>query len=408
MTTTEGWTEPEDLIATLRRRWSRGTYLRAHARGEACVSIALPVKGPSADDVLRNPADVVRWIEAYQRAGSNRRGDHLFQIEWRTVRSRTLGDNAVPARIRIESVDQLARLLGTASDVKRFESVIALTAEMLPAASEWVADHPIEAVAHAANWPRLLSTVRWIFEGGPSTLDIRHLDIPDVDTKYIERNRRILGRLLDEVLPVSRIDPTARDFARRYGFRPRPRYVRLRLLGPVAELPEQLTELEVRADELAELPMSVTTVFVVENQASYLAFPDVPHAIVVFGAGFAVTTLELVPWLAEKEVVYWGDIDTHGFAILDRLRQRVPTVRSILMDRASLEAHRVQLTEEVAPTRADLRCLTPDESSIYRDLIEGRYGPAARLEQERVRFGLVRDALVPWQLRTTDPQPDGR
>lgn len=397
MTTSAGWTEPADLIATLRRRWSRGTYLRAHARGEAWDSIALPVKGPSADDILQDPGAVVEWIEAYQKAASNRRGDHLFQIEWRTIRSRALGDNPVPARIRIDSIDQLAHLVGTTADLKDLASVLALTAEVLPEASAWVRDHPVDAIAHAADWTRLLSTVRWIVDAGPSTFDIRHLDIPDVDTKYVERNRKILGRLLDEVLPVNRIDPEAKDFARRYGFRARPRYVRFRLLAPVAGLPEELTEFEVRADELAGLPLTVRTVFVVENQASYLAFPDIPDAIVVFGAGFAVTTLELVPWLAEKQIIYWGDIDTHGFAILDRLRQRVPTVRSILMDRATLEAHAGQLVKEDSPTRAELGSLTFEEASIYEDLISGRYGPAVRLEQERVRFGLVRDALAVWR-----------
>ncbi len=200
--------------------------------------------------------------------------------------------------------------------------------------------------------------------------------------------------MLDEVLPVGRIDPTTNDFATRYGLRPRPRYVRLRLLSPVECLPEQLTELQVRTDELAHLPLPVTTVFVVENQASYLAFPEMPDALVVFGEGFAVTTLELVPWLAEKEVVYWGDIDTHGFAILDRLRERVPGARSMLMDRATLHRHLHLITDEPSPTSAHLGHLTADEGSLYRDLVEARYGPAVRLEQERVRFGLVRAALA--------------
>lgn len=117
----------------------------------------------------------------------------------------------------------------------------------------------------------------------------------------------------------------------------------------------------------------------------------------VFGEGFAVTTLELVPWLAEKEVVYWGDIDTHGFAILNRFRERVPGARSILMDHPTLLAHREQLSHEPAPTDAVLHHLDADEEALYRDLVEARFGPAVRLEQERVRFGLVREALAGWR-----------
>lgn len=399
------WTTPNDIITKLRRRWSRGTYLRTYASGEQWEPVTLPIKGPIADDVLRSSSEVIAWIDGFRRAAVDRRGNPRFAIEWRTVRSRALGDNAVPARIRIPSLRQLAELLGASADIERLDSLLAHTRGELPDVAAWVARHPLEALAHADEWPRLLTTARWIIDHDPSTFDLRHLDVPEVDTKFVERHRKVLGRLLDEALPVGRIDPTASDFARRYGFRPRPRYVRLRLLTPVAGLPEQLTELEVRTDELAELPLPVKTVFVVENQASYLAFPVIPDATVVFGGGFAVTTLELIPWLAEKEVVYWGDIDTHGFAILDRLRQRVPGTRSILMDRATLDAHRDQCTDEQSPTSADLRCLTVDETALYRDLVEGRYGPAVRLEQERVRFGLVRDALAGWRLDSPGDTP---
>lgn len=399
------WTTPSDVITTLRRRWSRGTYLRTYASGERWEPVTLPIKGPIADDVLRSSSEVIAWIDDFRRAAVDRRGNPRFEIEWRTVRSRALGDNAVPARIRVTSLRQLAELLGASADIERLDSLLARTRRELPDVAAWVALHPLDALAHADEWPRLLTTARWIIDHDPSIFDLRHLDVPDVDTKFIERHRKVLGRLLDESLPVSRIDPTASDFARRYGFRPRPRYVRLRLLAPVTGLPEQLTELEVRTDELAELPLPVRTVFVVENQASYLAFPAIPDATVVFGGGFAVTTLELIPWLAEKEVVYWGDIDTHGFAILDRLRQRVPGTRSILMDRATLDAHRDQFTDEKSPTSADLRCLTLDEAALYRDLVEGRYGPAVRLEQERVRFGLVRDALARWRVEPPGDTP---
>lgn len=108
-----------------------------------------------------------------------------------------------------------------------------------------------------------------------------------------------------------------------------------------------------------------------------------------------MTTLELVAWLAERELVYWGDIDTHGFAILNRLRERVPSVRALLMDHDTLHAHRDQLVTEPTPTNAHLAHLTPDEAELYRDLVEDRHGTAVRLEQERVRFSFVRKALEP-------------
>ena len=148
-----------------------------------------------------------------------------------------------------------------------------------------------------------------------------------------------------------------------------------------------------RTDELAELALDVTTVFVVENEVTYLAFPEVADSIVVFGSGFALTTLGDLPWLQDTEIVYWGDIDTHGFDILNRLRGRFESVQSMLMDADTLLAHAEQWVVEPAPTSRALQHLTADEASLYRDLVQGLHGPRIRLEQERVRFALLQQAL---------------
>ncbi len=177
----------------------------------------------------------------------------------------------------------------------------------------------------------------------------------------------------------------------------------MRLLCAVPSFPAAITELRLRTDELATIELPVRTVFVVENEVSYLAFPDVPDAIVVFGEGlFGLATLEALPWLHRKEIVYWGDIDTHGFAILNRLRERFSSVRSILMDRETLLAHDAQRVTEPKPTTEPLLHLTEAERSLYEDLIEDRFGPAVRLEQERIRFSMVRRALAPWQSAQLD------
>lgn len=390
------WTEPEETLATLRARWDRGQYLKAHAAGEPWVPIRLPIKGPTADELLGDPSAVAAWVGRWRKVGQPRGGHALFTIETRVVRSRTLGDNEVPARIRIDDFDELVALLGISDVVAHLDRQLDATRQELPVVAPWVVAHPLEAVAHAAVWDRALSTVRWIVDHDVSSLDIRHLDLPGVDTKFVEQHRKLLGRLLEHALPPERVEPASIDFASRYGFRTRPRYVRFRLLAPVPMFPPEVTEVELRADELAQIPLPIRTAFVIENKASYLAFPAVPNAIAIFGEGFGVTTLERVSWLSERELVYWGDIDTHGFAILHRLRERVPSAQSLLMDRDTLLAHRALLVVEPSPASGPLSKLTDDEAALYKDLIEDRFGTAVRLEQERVRFSLLKRALEPW------------
>lgn len=102
-------------------------------------------------------------------------------------------------------------------------------------------------------------------------------DVPSVDTKFIESHRRILAELLDRQLAEHRINHSAppSDFAGRYGFRKKPGYTRFRWLGEH----EGFSELIVRTEEFAETPLDISTVFVVENETTYLAFPPVPNAV---------------------------------------------------------------------------------------------------------------------------------
>ena len=92
--------------------------------------------------------------------------------------------------------------------------------------------------------------------------------------------------------------------------------------------------------------------------------------------------------------MYWGDIDTHGFAILNRLRHHLPQARSMLMDRATLLDHRDHWVTEPSPTMVTLDRLDRAESALYADLISDAYAPSVRLEQERISFSAVEKAIT--------------
>jgi hypothetical protein len=243
----------------------------------------------------------------------------------------------------------------------------------------------------AADWDRLLATVRWIDERQRTGLYVRQVDVPGVDTKFIEGHKGVLTQLLDLQLDPARINPAAPDFAGRYGFRRKPDYVRFRCADPTSEY----TEMMVRAGELTAPPAGVTRAYILENEVTYLAFPLAAGAIVFFGDGYAVNILANLDWLSALDLTYWGDVDTHGFAILNRLRSRFPHAQSVLMDRETLLGHRSQWVTEKTPTKATLNLLTPAEQDLYQDLVDDTFGPAVRLEQERVSFGSLERALSP-------------
>jgi hypothetical protein len=201
---------------------------------------------------------------------------------------------------------------------------------------------------------------------------------------------------MDLLLPADAIESghsAGPSFEARRGLKSKPALIRFRVLDPRLAI-AGLTDLTVPASEFAMLDIGASRIFVVENEVTFLAFPDLPGSLVIFGSGYGVERLAEARWLAHRAVIYWGDIDTHGFVILDRLRAIFPQTRSLLMDRATLLAHRFHWSFEAAPQTAELSHLSDEERALYDDLRYDRLGSGVRLEQERVSFSLVRSTVL--------------
>lgn len=384
------WTSRKDVAAGLLRKWRAGRFLTALAAGEPWTPIGIPLRGPSAREIAEDMAAAQNWARTWRRSDGT-----AIRLEHASVGGRLSGVNQVPRRVWIDSYEDLWQLLGVGDEVARFTKMLAFTRAEAPRLADWLAYHPMRTLALAADWTAICRTVLWIDRHWRPDMYLRQVDVSGVDTKFIERHRGVLAELLDRQLDAKRINaerPPA-DFAARYGFLDKPRYVRLRSLdGPIRPL-GHFAELTVRADELALAPPDAATVYVVENEITYLAFPPAPNSLIIFGGGYGLGTLHVLDWLADRELVYWGDIDTHGFAILDRLRGRFVDVRSMLMDRATLLTHRTRWVREASPSRAALDHLTADEAELYRDLVHDIFGESIRLEQERIGFSAVLRAI---------------
>jgi hypothetical protein len=125
-------------------------------------------------------------------------------------------------------------------------------------------------------------------------------------------------------------------------------------------------------------------VIATENQVNFLALPDRPGTLALYGAGYGFSSMRDAAWLRDCEVLYWGDIDTHGFRILDQLRAVHPHVESVLMDEETLLTHRDAWGQEPTPSRAILTKLTARETALCEALGNDTYGSAVRLEQELI------------------------
>jgi len=386
------WTTPADLKTQVQKLWDRGLLLASMTSGESLFPRRLTLKGPDSRELSERFSEVRDWIGQLSAAAGP------YRIEWRSVNHRVLGTNEIPAAIWIDELSDALGLIGKRRAAEQFAALVELTRAKRPELLPWLAKRPIRALELAEDWPRLLDITGWCLTHPRPAIYLRQINLPGVHTKLIEGHRGVLAELLDLVLPEDSIDGTHTGivgFCRRYGFLDKPSRVRFRMLDTNVRL------LPVDADQditltqaaFASLDLPVSKVFITENEINFLAFPDVSDAMVVFGAGYGFDNLAVAPWLHEKELYYWGDIDTHGFAILNQLRAFLPHVVSFLMDQQTLLAHRALWGVEKQPKTGTLARLNSEESALYIQLLQNHWGDHVRLEQERIGFDFLREAL---------------
>jgi len=403
------WTRPADLRAQTLKLWDKGDLLRALIDPTSWNPKRLRLVVPASNE-LGEQLDAVRaWLPELQ-------GVPHVRLVWREFTHRLLGVSSLPAECWLDTLHDAFGLIGKTREARRFEALLqttrALDATLFDCLLPWLHKRPLIALALMEDWPRLLSVLRWLQSHPRPGIYLRQVDLPGVDSKFIESQRGVLSELLDLCLPPQAIDASATgstQFCRRYGFKDKPLRVRLRVLDATLALPALGSDQDITLTQadFAQLALPVQRVFITENEVNFLAFPPVVGSVVIFGAGYGFEVLSGAAWLQHCNVHYWGDLDSHGFAILNQLRAHLPHAQSLLMDEATLHAHRAQWVTEAAPALRQLTRLTGPEAVLCQSLITGDVaslatesqthwplGQAIRLEQERLAFGWVQRALT--------------
>lgn len=383
------WTTPADLKAQVQRLWDRGLLLACLSGGEAVFPRRLPFRGPSSRELSERFPEVREWIARLSAAAGP------YRIEWRRVNHRVLGANDIPTQIWVDTLEDALGLIGKRREAKQFTALVEMTGERQPELVAWLTRRPLRALQLADDWPQLLAVVDWLREHPRPAMYLRQVDLPGVHTKLIEGHRGVLTELLDLALPGEAVEATytgVSGFCRRYGFLEKPARVRFRVLDRAIRLLPAYFDQDVDQDitltqaAFSSLDLPVTKIFITENEINFLAFPLVPEAMVIFGAGYGFDNLATSAWLQQKDIYYWGDIDTHGFAILNQLRGLFPHAMSFLMDEETLLRHRQLWGIETQPESTHLERLTHEENILYRQLLHNHWGDRIRLEQERIGF----------------------
>jgi hypothetical protein len=390
------WTTPAELKAQVQKWWDRGELLSALVEPSQEATALFPrrlrFKGPTSSETAESFAEIRTWIASLQKMA-------YFRVGMREFKHRVLGKNSIPAEVWLDSLDDALQVIGKRRDANRFLALLEMTRKREPQLLPWLQKRTLLALELSPQWEQLLNIIAWLKEHPRPQIYLRQVDVAGVHSKFIESNRSVLAELLDAVLPSEFVDETASgitQFSRRFGFRVKPVRIRFRMLDAAhALLPgggDQ--DITVDATTFASLNPKVTRVFITENEINFLSFPQIKDSMVIFGSGYGFEALEQADWLFHCQIHYWGDIDTHGFAILSSARARFPHIQSLLMDEQTLLAHSQLVGVEDTPHRLDvLPNLTAAEQALYRGLREHRWHQNLRLEQEHISWAYASAAI---------------
>jgi hypothetical protein len=373
--------EPEAIRERLAARFRQRS--RNWLTGEDTWPLRLPLGVPSEREASAHLARVQAW----QTRWADWRGPG--SVHWCERRWPGLGTQRLPESVTFGSPEAVAALVGHAevwSRAGRRRDALAagwprlreLAAASTDVLMDW--DDP--------DFERLVALLGWLEAHPRSGLYPRQIPVSGLDSKWLETRRRTLTTWLRALLVAAE----GGDLHELAGLRRPPPVLRMRVLDP--ELRGHLGglgDIQAPVPELAALTLPVRRVFIIENLQTGLAFEPVPRGVLFMGQGYAVEPFAELPWLRDVPCHYWGDLDTHGFAILDRLRLHLPHVQSLLMDEDTLMAHQSLWVHEAKPASvSQLPRLDDTEHRLFAALRENRWGVGVRLEQERIDWEYAR------------------
>ena len=386
---------PQALAAKLAQQWNSADWRERQLLGTTAawpltLSIGQPDPAVFLNDATALRSHLQQW-RAVEDLG-------LGNVQWQERRYRGSSDAiAVPTHWQLAKPSQCIAAIrhfkvpGHAqvhSDYARLSTLIAGVERpgfqrlLLRRLVQW-RDTPTDAVIAAARMALQLEP--GCAQGKP----LRALAVQGNDTKFFERHASLLTALLDE-----RFDGEASRQGLVGFLGAQPEDDHWLLIAPLAPGLLPFAQMRVRASELLTTPLPGSRILLVENERCLHQLPaPVQDTIAVLGAGLNLGWLA-APWLQERSVAYWGDLDTWGLRMLATARHHLPHLHALLMDRATFSAHQhLAVAEPVHAPEPISGAQTPEEAALQAHL---RAQARGRLEQEFLPTDTVHRAVRTW------------
>lgn len=375
---------PTELGRKLAKQWQQSRIRVERLLNPRGWPQSVAIGKPAAQIFAGSPQIVRQHVEKWRRVS-------VGEVQWEPVSYRAgLAPVSMPLRWQLHSPSEWIAAMASPQislEYARLEHIVeevdsSFHALLVAQRNLWMTK-PCEEV---------ISTARLAMQLYPGCANGRPLRLVadyGVDTKFFERNLTLLTRLLDERFEGAVSEQGLTTFLD--ALDESSHWV---LVAPLEAGLLPFKRLRLSTFELAETALPGSRLLVVENEQCLHLLPEVRDTVAVLGAGLDLQWLGSVH-LAEKQVAYWGDMDSWGMLMLARARRHHPGIKALLMQRLIFEQHSAS-NAVIEPTRA--QDVTPPglsvaEGDFYQYLL---LQPRGRLEQEYLPRTQIELAIREW------------
>ena len=369
----------EPLRKKLSRLEANGKLYVALAEGSEVPYLSMPLKRPQ--DIETSWDELLAWQDFWRKAPKASGGHPLWHAEEKRKQTASFGKQLMPVRVFIDTPEDAMALLGLTKKKKEFLAGLSAVESQMPSLRDWYLTY-FGRISAEDFFPVALSIARFMLEQEQREGYLREMAIPGVDTKFLENHNFLVRTLWNALFPENTAESSDELWEKLFVQKvPTPSIC-------VRSLDEHLRFAGVRKlflsqDDIADFQPPHRRIFITENKVNGYTFPDAEDSLILFGMGYGVLEMaESAPWLADKEIYYWGDLDHDGFNILSNLRKVLPEMKihSLLMDKETLLAYVDPKVKDTGNTTTIPDYLTVSEKMAWKLIHDNGW----RLEQERI------------------------
>lgn len=379
---------PHLLRERLRRQWNAAPTRIERMLGNVNVwPIELPIGLPTARQFVEDARAVREHVNAWRAVSVGR-------VVWKEAKYREAA-----SAVQLPNVWELSDSVEwtKAADDAQMQREERVITDLLRKISEpWAREIVVRYASDFSELSRdqclqLVDVAASLEVGCAAGRPLRALSVCGTDSKFFERHRWLITRLLD-----ARYEGSVSDVGLEEFLNAQREHEHWLLIAQLFDGPLSFMQLRVPASALLTVALPCTHVLIVENERSLHQLPRLESTVAILGAGRNLSWLR-ADWLADRRVAYWGDIDTWGLAMLAQARDHRPQVAALLMNRRTYEGScgaAVAEPRRFATAESAPQGLTDDERALFEYLASSDKG---RLEQEFLPTDVVHQALRRWR-----------